>query len=128
MTKQNECSQKQAQINLVLEAKRIVIWAGELTQPGEAVGGIGTQNQRASRLLHLPIGVIVRARYERSGPEIFPSIHEARNRLLERIAKGPWNQLNGTWNHLQTNVTYEPRRTVQTATCEVSPGRVSRCG
>lgn len=122
MAKQFQCAQKQAQINLVLEAKRIVVWAGELTQPGEPVGGIGTQNQRASRLLQLPIGVIVRARYERSGPEIFPSIHEARNRLIERLAKSPWQQLGPSWLHFQDTATYQPRPVPEPI------GRVRRCG
>lgn len=125
MTKQIQCSQNGEQINLVLEAKRIVIWAGELTTPGEPVGGIGTQNQRASRLLHLPIGVIVRARYERSGPEIFPSIQEARNKLVERIAKGPWSQLPVAWEHMQETVGYRPRPPVSS---EVPGTRVRRCG
>lgn len=104
MNKQSLCSPSQvrdepecgAQTNLVLEAQRIVFWAGELTEPGERVGSIGTQIQRASRLLRLHHGVVWRAWYERSGPEIFPCIWEARCQLVERIAaqqarRSPWS-------------------------------------
>ena len=80
------CDAQSEQTNLVLVSKRIVIWAGELTEPGGAVGGISTQNNRASRLLEQPLGVIHRARYERSGPEIFPSIWASYQKLLARIA------------------------------------------
>ena len=83
-----------AKINLVLEARRIVVWAGELTEEGEEVGGIGAQNNRAARLLRLHIGVILRARARRSGPEVFPAIQAAHRDLLERIAKqklSPWH-------------------------------------
>lgn len=125
MTKQNGCSANPAEINLVLEAKGIVIWAGELTEPGEPVGGIGTQNQRASRHLQLPIGVIVRARYERSGPEIYPCIVEARDRLLERLAKSPWSKLGGAFVQLQQTVGYQPRTP---ADYGAGPQRISRCG
>ncbi len=93
MAKHNLCSPnlpfadaQSEQANLVLEAQRIVVWAGELSEFGEPVGGIGTQLNRAARLLQLHPGVVWRARYKRAGPEIFPTIWEARNALVEREA------------------------------------------
>ena len=93
MTKHDLCSPwgdfadaKEEQAFLVLEARRIVLWAGSLVQPGEEIGGIGNQLQRASRMLQLHYGVCWRAYQKRSGPEIYPCIYEARNKLVERLA------------------------------------------
>ena len=98
MAKHSSCSTEflfaDAQAQPVLDAQRIVIWAGELADEGEPVGSIGTQINRAARLLRLHHGVVWRARYLRAGPEIFPAIEEARRQLLERIAKqkrSPWH-------------------------------------
>lgn len=97
MSKQKECSDFEPETQIVFEAQRIVFWAGELTEPGERVGSIGTQIQRASRLLRLHEGVVWRAWYARSGPEIFPCIWEARCQLLERIAQAEARAMRSPW-------------------------------
>lgn len=68
------------------EARRIVVWAGSLTEPGEEIGGIGAQLRRAANRLQLREGTIWRAYQRRAGPDSFAQLCEARNRLLERIA------------------------------------------
>lgn len=83
------CSSEELQANLPLIATNIVCWAGELTDTGEWVGGIGEQNARAARNLRLPIGVIERARAGRSGPDILPVIWGAYQSLLVRISIEP---------------------------------------
>ena len=83
------CSAKDAQANLVLVAQAIVIWAGEQTEQGEWVGGIGEQNQRSAKNLRLHVGVIERARALRCGPEIFPTIWTGYQDMLARVALNP---------------------------------------
>jgi len=68
------------------EARRIVLWAGSLTDDGEEIGGIGQQLRRAAERLRLHDGVVWRAYQRRSGPEIYPSIDIARNELIARLA------------------------------------------
>lgn len=87
MSEHELCSPETAQASLVLVAREIVLWAGSLTEDGEEIGGIGAQLNRASRLLRLHYGVVWRAYQRRAGPEIFPSIWDARNALIERLAK-----------------------------------------
>lgn len=113
---------------LVLEARRIVLWAGALIQPDEEIGGIGVQLDRAARLLQLHPGVIWRAYQKRSGPAIFPTIERARNMLLERITKSPWNQLGPAFPHLQACVGYQPRSHAPSEPIETCGGRIRRCG
>ena len=97
MGRHSLCPEKHS---LCEEARRIVLWAGSLTEPGEEIGGKGEQLRRAARLLQLHEGVVWRAYQRRSGPEIFPTIWEARNQLIERLANqharqsSPW-QLDG---------------------------------
>ena len=86
MTTQETCWDENPNANLVLEARRIILWAGQLTNAGEEIGGIGAQLNRAAELLQLHHGIVWRAYQRRSGPEIFPTILEARNALLERMA------------------------------------------
>ena len=101
MTKQFGCAAhantKEGQTNLALECRSIVVWAGELTDPGEEVGGIGAQNNRASRKLRLHVGVIERARAMRSGPEIAPSIFAARDNLVARLATEMRRRQSSPW-------------------------------
>lgn len=79
--------EKEHRAFLVLEARRIVLWAGSIVRDGEEIGGIGVQLQRAARLLQLHYGVVWRAYQKRCGPEIFPTVWEARNSLIERLAR-----------------------------------------
>lgn len=73
---------------LALEARRIILWAGSLVEDGEEIGGIKQQLRRASHHLGLHEGIVWRAYECRCGPKIFPTIEEARNKLLQRyIAK-----------------------------------------
>lgn len=123
MTKQFWCEPNVAETNLVQEAKRIVIWAWELTQPGEAVGGIGTQNKRASELLRLPVEVIKRARYERVGPAAFPTIEKARDELIKRLAQSPWATVGG-----RGYVTPNYREPIPVETQTPWAPRIRRCG
>ena len=88
MDKQNGClafadfaSQQEAQANLVLEAQRLVFWAAEPAQPGER---IGAQILRAAAELGLHYGVVWRAWYKRSGPEIYPDIYNAWTELVRK--------------------------------------------
>lgn len=97
MSEHSLCPELNANTLLVLEAQKIVRWAATPIEPGES---IGAQINKASRELRLPRGVIWRAWYGRAGPEIYPTIYEARCQLLERRQAeqhrqaSPW-QLNG---------------------------------
>ena len=83
------CTAQELEANLSLVAQSIIIWAGEQTEPGEWVGGIGQQNQRAAKNLRLHIGIIERGRAGRCGPEIFPTVWKAYQDFLARIASIP---------------------------------------
>ena len=94
MHKQNGCSDYDSQANLVLEAQRMVFWAAEPAQPGER---IGAQILRAAYELRLHYGVVWRAWYKRSGPEIYPTIRaawaalvERRHTEMQRAQTSPW--------------------------------------
>lgn len=78
-------SEHEEQRNLADECRAIVVWAGELTEPGEEVGGIGAQNNRAAKWLRLHIGVIERAREGASGPVIAQTIFAARDAFIESV-------------------------------------------
>jgi hypothetical protein len=82
MGRHSLCPEKQ---ELCEEARRIVLWAGSLVNEGEEIGGVGQQLRRAAERLRLHDGVVWRAYQRRSGPEIFPTIWEARNSLIERL-------------------------------------------
>jgi hypothetical protein len=103
---------KEQRAFLVLEARRIVLWAGSLVDEGEEIGGIGTQLRRAAERLRLHDGVVWRAYQRRSGPEIFPVIWEARNKLIERLAKqrgSPWQTGIGASPHVSDRGAIRPR-------------------
>lgn len=114
MTKHESCLTPEAYCDaqtdprafLVLEARRIVLWAGQLIDDNEEIGGIGEQLQRAAKLLQLHYGVVWRAYQRRAGPEIFPTILEARNLLLERMAtkdrRAPVTRLDDVRNRMPT--------------------------
>src|SRR3990167_10904129 len=97
MSKHDLCSPESEQANLVLIAQEIVFWAGSLADTGERIGGIGAQIQRASRLLRLHEGVVWRAWYLRAGPEIYPTIYEARCALIERLATQMRRRQSSPW-------------------------------
>ena len=127
MSSQNLCSSKDELANLVLEAQRIVFWAGSLVEDGEQIGGIGQQQRRASRLLRLHDGVVWRAWYARAGPEIFPTIWEARNSLIERLARSrssPWRsdvQLRGLRSERNPSSEIRKTRSVTRAPSAILP-------
>lgn len=83
------CSAENEHENLSQIMQAIVIWAGEQTEPGEWVGGIGEQKQRSSKNLRLHLGIIERARELRAGPEVMPTIWTAYQELLVRMAAVP---------------------------------------
>ena len=82
------CGAQDEVTNHLLLLQSIVIWAGEQTEPGEWVGGIGEQNQRAARNLQLHVAVIERARAMR-GVEALPMVWEAYQKFLGRLAATP---------------------------------------
>ncbi len=81
---------------LVLEAQRMVRWAAEPVEPGES---IGAQVLKASRELRLHYGVVRRAWYRLSGPEIYPTIRAAHIALVERRHTELLRQQQSPWRN-----------------------------